>query len=139
MNEIEAHQIRSSLAGTRVLVVGGDPCPKTIQRIESCLRLDRAIHCPTRKSDASSRRFQSRLHDPRLALVVCARGLTRTQHGADLHALCRDLQLPLLNCNHIPHPNAIVAAVAVARLTKALADRCAAIKGCAACVIGGAA
>ncbi len=128
MHEHEEHLIRCALVDLKMILVGGDPRPNAIEKIESILGLDEAIHCPTRKSDASARRFASKLRTPRLALVVCARGLTRTQHGADLHALCRELGLPLLNCNHLPHPNALVAAVAKARLTRALLERCAQLK-----------
>lgn len=139
MNDQEEQQIRTTLKGTRVLIVGGDSCHKTIQRLESLLKLKQAIHCPTRKSDASARRFQYRLHDRHLALVVCARGLTRTQHGSTLHALCRNLKVPLLNCYHIPHPNRLVASIAKAQLTRHLVERCALIKCTAVRVIGGAA
>lgn len=139
MNVHEDSLIRRALVDLKVLLVGGDPRPTAIEKIESSLELDEAIHCPTRKSDASAWRFSSKLRTPRLALVVCARGLTRTQHGADLHELCRELGLPLLNCNHLPHPNALVAAIAKARLTRALLQRCAQLKPGIAGLIGGAA
>lgn len=139
MNAREEQQIRCALTGLKILLVGGDPRPNAIEKIQSCLGLTEAIHCPTRKTDASAWRFLPKLHTARLALVVCARGLTRTQHGADLHALCRDLGVPLLNCNHIPHPNALVAAIAKARLTRAVLERCAHFKPRVAVVIGGAA
>ncbi len=139
MYEHEEQKIRCALAGLKVLLVGGDPRPHTIEKLESSLGLDQAIHCPTRKSDPSAWRFSSKLHTPRLALVVCARGLTRTQHGADLHDLCRELGLPLLNCSRLPHPNALVAAVAIARLTRPLLERCAHLKPAVAWLLGGVA
>jgi len=138
MDDQEAQQIRAALKGTRMLIVGGDPSPKTIQRLKSSLSLRQVIHCPTRKSDASARRFQFRLHDQYIALVVCARGLTRTEHGKTLHALCRGLEVPLLNCYHIPHPNNLVASIAKARLTMPLVEHCAFIKNAAVRVIGSA-
>lgn len=139
MHEHEEQQIRCALVDLKMILVGGDPRPNAIEKLESILGLDEAIHCPTRKSDASAWRFASKLRTPRLALVVCARGLTRTQHGTDLHALCRELGLPLLNCNHLPHPNALVAAVAKARLTRALLERCAQLKAGILQPIGGVA
>lgn len=139
MNEHEEKQIRCALTGLKIVLVGGDPRPNAIEKIQVSLGLDEAIHCPTRKTDASAWRFLPRLRTTGLALVVCARGLTRTQHGADLHSLCRELSLPLLNCNHIPHPNALVAAIAKARLTRAVLERCAQLKPRLVEVIGGAA
>lgn len=139
MNAHEEQQIRCALAGLTIVLVGGDPRPNATEKIRSSLGLDEVIHCPTRKTDASAWRFLPKLRAARLALVVCARGLTRTQHGADLHTLCRELGVPLLNCNHIPHPNALVAAIAKARLTRAVLERCAHLKPRVADVIGGAA
>lgn len=139
MNEHEEQKIRCALVDLKMILVGGDPRPNAIEKLESSLGLDEAIHCPTRKSDASAWRFSSKLRTPRLALVVCVRGLTRTQHGRDLHAMCRKLGLPLLNCNHLPHPNALVAAVAKARLTRTLLQRCAQLKPGIAQLIGGVA
>ena len=134
----EEQQIRCALVDLKMILVGGDPRPNAIEKLKSSLGLDEAIHCPTRKSDASAWRFSSKLRTPRLALVVCVRGLTRTQHGRDLHAMCRRLGLPLLNCSHLPHPNALVAAVAKARLTHTLLQRCAQLKRGIAQLIGGA-
>lgn len=139
MHAHEEPQIRCALAGHKIVLVGGDPRPHSITRLESDLGLAAVIHCPTRKSDASAWRFLPKLRTDRLVLVVCARGLTRTQHGSELHALCRELGLPLLNCNHIPHPNALVAAIAKARLTSTLLARSARLKLRTAELIGGAA
>lgn len=139
MKAHEEQQIRSALTGLMILLVGGDPRPNAIEKIHSNLGLDEAIHCPTRKTDASAWRFLPKLHTPGLALVVCARGLTRSQHGADLHTLCRELGVPLLNCNHIPHPNALVAAIVKARLHRSVLERCAHLKLRLAEELGGAA
>ncbi len=138
MQENDLYLIRCALAGLKVILVGGDPRPNAILKIKLSLGLDDAIHCPTRKSDASAWRFASKLSLPRLALVVCARGLTRSQHGADLHALCRKLGIPLLNCRHLPHPNALVAAAANAKLTDIVLKRCKQLKAGCFTAIGGA-
>lgn len=116
--------VRCALAGRVLLVVGGDPRPEAIGRLKAELHLGEILHCPTRKSDASSRAYRSALFSKNLALVVCARGLCRTQHGKDLHGLCRDLDIPLLDCFRIPHPAALVAAVLVNRLVGAVVRRC---------------
>lgn len=139
MNVHEESLIRCALVGMKLLLVGGDPRPNAVDNIETKLGLEEAIHCPTRKSDASAWRFASKLYTPRLALVVCARGLTRTQHGSDLHEWCRQLEIPLLNCNHLPHPNALIAAIATARLTSAVLRRCELLKTGVAVTIGGVA
>ncbi|MBX3388626.1 MAG: hypothetical protein KF691_04140 [Phycisphaeraceae bacterium] len=139
MNEREEQQIRCALTGLKIVLVGGDPRPMLIENIQANLGLQKAVHCPTRKTDASSWRFLPKLHISGLALVVCARGLTRTQHGVDLHALCRESRIPLLDCHRLPHPNALVAAIVRARLTPAVLARCAQLTSCVAEVIGGAA
>ena len=139
MNANQDSRIRCAITGLRMLLVGGDPRPDCIQRIQTSLRLEEAIHCPTRKADASAWRFAPKLHTPRLALVICARGLTRTQHGNDLHDLCRRLDLPLLDCYHLPHPNAIIGGIVKARLTDAVLHRCMQVKSLESFAIGGAA
>lgn len=139
MNSYEESLVRRALIDLKMLLVGGDPRPKAIQGIETMLQLEEVIHCPTRKSDASAWRFASRLHTPGIALVVCARGLTRSQHGSDLHDWCRKLHLPLLNCNHIPHPNALLAAIVNARLTSSVLRRCEQLKPGSRFLSGGAA
>lgn len=124
----EEFMVRRALADLKLLLVGGDPRPNAIENIQSMLRLESVIHCPTRKTDASARSFISNLHTPRLALVVCARGLTRTHHGHVLHDRCRKLGLPLLNCNHLPHPNALIAAIVRERMASAVVRRCQLLK-----------
>lgn len=116
--------VRGALAGRAMLVVGGDLRPEATGRLKADLDLGQIVHRPTRKSDASSRCYRSALFSKDLALVVCARGLCRTQHGRDLHRLCRALNIPLVNFFHIPHPAALVAAVVAHRLVGALVRRC---------------
>jgi hypothetical protein len=139
MNPNPETRIRCAIAGLKVLLVGGDPRPDCIQRIQTSLRLEEAIHCPTRKRDASAWSFASKLCTPRLVLVVCARGLTRTQHGSHLHDQCRRLNVPLLDCYHLPHPNALIGGIVKARLTDAVLQRCMQLKSLESFVIGGAA
>jgi len=101
-------RLREALRDLAVLVVGGDPRADHIDRLRIQLGLGEVIHCPTRKSDPTAACFRAALGDRRLVLVICARGLCRTQHGRSLHDLCRRLGLPLLDCNRIPHPNAVI-------------------------------
>lgn len=124
MNKHIEQQLRHALAGHVVAVIGGDPRPGQIRRIESQLGFKEVVHCTTNRRDASSRRFAHVIHRSDIALVICARGLTRTQHGLDLHALCRRMGIPLLNCNHIPHPNSVLAGIVSARLTDVVLARC---------------
>ena len=137
MQQDQELSLRRALVGTTVLLIGGDPRPLAIERLEQGLELAAVVHRPTRKSDPSAWRFASALQAQAYGLVVCARGLTRTQHGRDLHEICRDLGLPLLNCNHIPHPNALVAGVVNARLTLSVQHRCEQLKRSASLLRGG--
>lgn len=123
MNQSERYRIRAALADLNVLLVGGDSRPELVRRLRRDLRLESVVHCPTRKSDASSRCFEYKLNDPSLVLVVCARGLTRTHHGACLHRMCRELSIPLLDCYHLPHPEALLAAIVRSRLSDAVMRR----------------
>jgi len=61
-------------------------------------------------------------------LVVCVRGLCRTQHGKDLHDLCRRLNLPLLDQGRIPHPNQLVASLASCPVGLAVLKRAEALR-----------
>lgn len=104
--------IRRAIAGLDILVVGGDHRPQATKRLEAQLHLRSAQHCPTRRSDPTAACYQRALREPDLVLVVCVRGLCRTQHGKDLHDHCRWLDLPLLDQGRIPHPNQLVASLA---------------------------
>jgi hypothetical protein len=137
MNHNTELSLRLGLAGTKILLVGGDTRPDTTARIQSSLNLAAVVHRPTRKSDASSWRFASALLAGCYSLVICARGLTRTQHGRDLHEFCRKLELPLLNCKHLPHPNIIIPAIVDARLTSPVLRRCEELKRSAVLLRGG--
>lgn len=123
MSNTQAGVLRA-LRGFTVLVVGGEPRFQVIDRLKQELGLATVIHAPTRKNDPSSRRFASKLYEPSLAFVVCARGLSRTQHGRDLHDKCRELGLPLVNCGHLPHPNALMALIESRRLATQIIARC---------------
>lgn len=99
---------QNALRGTRVLVVGGDPRAKAILKLKLELGISEVVHCPTRPSDASDRCFRHALFHPELVLVICCRGLTRTNHGDRLHRVCRQLGLPWLDCDKIPHANQLL-------------------------------
>lgn len=116
-------QIRSVLRGQKVVVVGGDPREAVLSRLSTSFELAGLIHCPTRKSDASPKRFASRLCEPGIALVIWALGLSRTHHGEHLHQLCRQLDIPYVDSFRIPHPNSLVAHIEKLRLLDALRRR----------------
>jgi hypothetical protein len=135
-------QIRSVLRGQKVVVVGGDSREAALSRLSTSFELSGLIHCPTRKSDASPKRFASRLCEPGIALVIWALGLSRTHHGEHLHQLCRQLDIPYVDSFRIPHPNSLVAHIEKLRLLEALRRRRAKLElhwGSAVTQIGGAA
>ncbi len=137
MNHNTELSLRLGLAGTKILLVGGDPRHEVAARIQSSLNLAAVVHRPTRKSDASSWRFASALKAGGYSLVICARGLTRTQHGSDLHEFCRQLDLPLLDYTRLPNPNIIIPAIVHARLTSPVLRRCEELKRSARRLRGG--
>jgi hypothetical protein len=116
-------QIRSVLRGQKVVVVGGDSREAALSRLSTSFELASLIHCPTRKSDASPKRFASHLCEPGIALVIWALGLSRTHHGEHLHQLCRQLGIPWVDSFRIPHPNSLVARIEKLRLLDALRRR----------------
>jgi hypothetical protein len=116
-------QIRSVLRGQKVVIVGGDPREAALSRLSMSFELSSLIHCPTRKSDASPKRFASRFYEPGIALVIWALGLSRTQHGEHLHQLCRQLDIPWVDSFRIPHPNSLAARIEKLHLLDALRRR----------------
>jgi len=123
MFENQRSLVRSVLRGQKIIVVGGDRREGALARLAAAFDLSGVIHCRTRKTDASPRCFESRLHDPRVALVIWVAGLSRTNHGEQLHLRCRALGIPWVDCFRIPHPNALAARVAELHLLNAIRDR----------------
>lgn len=117
------NSVREALAGLSLLLVGGEASRHHEARLLRDLALANVVHRPTRRSNPSAGAFLSALAEPQLVLVVCARGLCRTSHGSTLHRECRERELPLLDCFHLPHPNALVAAVVRERLVDGLLAR----------------
>lgn len=104
--------IRAALRGQRLLVIGGDPREKAIARLARDLELAEVVHCPTRQSDASPRRFESQFRAPDFVLVVWVLGLSRTHHGIHVHRLCREAGLPWIDCWRIPNAGVLIAQIA---------------------------
>lgn len=123
MHENAFELAQSALSGRKLLVVGGDPRQEALRRLKNAFDLADVIHCPTRKNDASSRSFKSRLQEPGVALVVWALGLSRTHHGTELHRLCRSFEIPWVDCFRIPHPNLLASRIANLHLLDALQRR----------------
>lgn len=115
--------VRSVLSGQRLLIVGGDAREQAFGRLEDAFDLAAVLHCPTRRSDPSPRRFQSMLPKSGAILVVCLVGLSRTNHGALLHQQCRALRIPWIDCFRIPHPNQLAALIEELHLLDALSHR----------------
>lgn len=131
-------EVHAVLRGQRVLIVGGDPRPSAIERLREQLELASVEHCATKESDASPRAFARRLDrlDPLLVIWIC--GLSRTSHGIYLHARCRELEIPHVDCIRIPHPNTLLAEVLRLRLLGSLRRRWVALRALPACSGGGA-
>jgi hypothetical protein len=127
MNPNTESQVRSALIGHHILVVGGERREDARLRLQTRLGLLEVVHCPTRAQDASPRAFLPQIHDPSLLLVVCLLGVSRTHHSKQVHALCRDLELPFVDCARMPHPNQLVANLVRLRLGTALLKRAARI------------
>jgi hypothetical protein len=81
------------------------------------------VHRPTRQSDPSPRVFEAALNGPRIALAIWLCGLSRTNHGRQVRAICKRLGLPWIDCPHVPHPNQLAARVHDLRLIGAIAER----------------
>ena len=96
--------IRSALRGQRVLIIGGDRRKKAVARLARDLELAEVVHCATRKSDASPRRFAAQFRSPDFVLVVWVLGLSRTHHGIHVHRLCRAHGVPWVDSWRIPNP-----------------------------------
>ena len=121
--------LRRAMSGFDILLVGGERRPEAINRLKSALGLRDGVHCATRRVDPSTHCFASALRNPELVLVVCIRGLCRTQHGKDLRAMCRQAGLPWLDTTRIPHPRQLLATLAVGPVGKAVLHRAACLRG----------
>lgn len=122
MNNIHA-ALYDALHGLDIAIVGGDPRDVQITRLQHDFALNRVVHCPTRQADPSPRAFEAALHRPGVVLAVWLCGLSRTNHGRQLRAICGSLSLPWLNCPRIPHPNQLAALVNERHLLNAIIRR----------------
>jgi hypothetical protein len=113
----------SALRGLNIAIVGGDVRDAQVSRLRRVFALRDVIHCTTRQTDASPRRFQSALLRPRIVLVIWLCGLSRTNHGKQLRAICRQLGLPWLDSPRIPHPHLLAARVAELHILEAIERR----------------
>ncbi len=114
--------LRALIGGT-ILVVGGDRRDASIARLKTALHLKEVVHCETRESDASARRFAAALAKPGVLLAVAVRGHSRTHHAQELHRLGRAIGLPVIDCYHIPHPNRLANDIERLRLLDSIARR----------------
>ncbi len=98
-------------SGLRAVIVGGDPKPAQVQRIQTSLSFEEVLHCTTRKSDASSRAFERALLSGDIILAVWLWGVSRTSHGESFREICRSKDLPWIEVRHMPHPRKLAALV----------------------------
>lgn len=115
--------LRGALDGLDIAIVGGDPRGAQVDRLRRTFALHDVVHRPTRQSDPSPRVFEAALNGPRIALAIWLCGLSRTNHGRQVRAICKRLGVPWLDCPHVPHPNQLAARVHDLRLMEAIAER----------------
>ncbi len=112
-----------ALKGFTIAIVGGDPREIQLARLQRGFDLDRVVHLPTRRSDPSPRAFGAALRRPDIVLVVWLCGLSRTNHGKQLRAICRTLGIPWVDCLRIPHPHLLDARIDELHLLDAILCR----------------
>lgn len=134
-----AQQVCAALRGQCILIVGGELRPAAVARLRQQLGLAAVQHCATREGDASPRTFARTLETLDPLLVIWVSGLSRTAHGQYLHARCRELGIPHVDCRRIPHPDRLVTELLRLRLLSALHRRRFALQSSAARGGGGAA
>lgn len=115
--------LREAIEGLDIAIVGGDPRDAQVDRLRRTFALHDVVHRPTRQSDPSPRAFEAALNRPRVALAIWLCGLSRTNHGKQVRAICNRLGIPWVDCPHVPHPNLLAARVHDLRLIEAIADR----------------
>lgn len=119
----DSELVSDALRGNTVLIVGGDPRQLHVARLNQAFGSTDFLHHATSKHDPSSRSFARLVDLPKVVLVVVLRCLTRSQHARDLHRLCRERGIPLLNVSRMPHPEALLPALTHARLDFAVIRR----------------
>jgi len=102
---------RDLLEGKSVAVIGGDPRPFHLHRLQNAFGLSNVVWIPTRESDASSRRFEALIRNRSADLVVSLAGLLRHQHTRDLRDLCKRHAMPLVTCWRSPNPTSVATAI----------------------------
>jgi hypothetical protein len=112
-----------ALKGLNIAIVGGDARDDSLARLQKDFDLHRVVHCPTRRNDPSTRAFGAALHRPGIVMVVWLCGLSRTNHGKQLRAICRNLGIPWVDCVRIPHPHVLAARVTDLHLLDAIVRR----------------
>jgi hypothetical protein len=115
--------LRGALEGLDIAIVGGDLRDAQVDRLRRTFALHDVVHRPTRQSDPSPRAFEAALNGPRVALAIWLCGLSRTNHGKNVRAICKRLGIPWLDCPHVPHPNLLAALICEHRLMDAIFRR----------------
>lgn len=116
-------RLREVLEGFDIVIVGGDLRDEQTERLRKTLGLRQVVHRTTRQGDPTSRSFEAALHGPRVILAIWLCGLSRTNHGKQFRAICKDLGIPWFDCPHVPHPHRFAAKVDEIKLIKAIEVR----------------
>lgn len=123
MNNISILALRGALEGLDIVIVGGDARDEQTERLRKIFGLRRVVHRTTRQGDPTSRAFEAALHGPRVVLAIWLCGHSRTNHGKQFRAICKDLSIPWFDCPHVPHPNRLTAKVDELQLIEAMIAR----------------
>ncbi|CAA6692650.1 hypothetical protein [Lentimonas sp. CC10] len=83
-----------SLAGKRIVAIGGRPRPPAILNIRRDLKLSAVDWVPTRESKPSGSVYVSRINQAKPDIVVLLIGLMRHQQASDLRNFCRKRGIP---------------------------------------------
>ena len=99
--------------GKRLLIVGGDPRPHHVQRIQMTLGFSAVEWIESRSSDPLGRKAVGAVEQSRADIVIVLIGLVRHAHAKRLSAACKESGTLLVRYRgKSPHPNGIAVAVA---------------------------
>ena len=104
--------VQKLLRGKRLLIVGGDPRPQHVQRIQMTLGFSAVEWIETRSSDPLGRKAVGAVEQSRADIVIVLIGLVRHAHAKRLSATCKESGTLLVRYRgKSPHPNGIAVAV----------------------------
>ena len=101
-------RIDDLIRGKRLLIVGGDPRPHHIRRIQMTLGFSAVEWIETRSSDPLGRKAVGAVEQSRADIVIVLIGLVRHAHAKRLSAACKESGTLLVRYRgKSPHPNGL--------------------------------